>query len=840
MKILSCHIENFGKIKNRDYDFSNQITCFFEENGAGKSTLASFIKAMFYGLEGYKVNSTEFCDRQHFYPFEGGNFGGNLTFEKDGKTYKIERFFGEKSQTQDVVTVYLNGSVTDELGLDIGKAVFGIDKEAFERTAFISGEEIEIKSNSSINQKLSSFLNGASDDFDVDDALSTLEKLAKDYKKSNRAKDKISEVNEEILSLNEKIANAEAVSKAINNKYQTLDELKTQIDDLSKKALRLQKQSKALSEWEYYERLLLQIEEERTFIKELKSKYSGNVPSLVEVQNYGDDVYSVRELNAKSENGLNEGEHDRLYRLEKAFEQGVPTSEDMLLIQKDIDELSALSTQLSLESKTGYSNSDQRVINVFSSNPPTDDKVNGVNLIIDEYKEVKKEYDQTPDTFLLTKKKSGLKYAVIAVISLILGVVGVITLPSILGIVLTAVGGLGLLASAFLYLSEKASGVGSSNNIEKYKLSVKLSECEDKIKALLLPYGYYSGNGVLFDYATFISDYNRYRELTKQLGEKLKIKDSLTNKINSLKTKISSFFLKYGLQGENFISNFTRLQSGIDELYSLKKRLQAVSEQKSIISEKINVIQAKINAFNQKYNIVNANPSEILSDVKAFESRNCSLEKLIIQTETYKKEKNITKKPSQAIESLDDINALLSERQKEYQSLKLQIVNDEYIVDGLDGYYIDKESAEEKLSLFKQKHKLLTLSREYIMRAEQNLKDKYVKPVKDEFVAVAKLLEEVLGEKVTMTKNFEVRFERAGKERIEKHLSSGMKAICAFCFRIAMIKNMYQDVKPFLILDDPFVTLDEVHLSKIKALLKDYSKDMQIIYFTCHESRTLC
>ena len=57
MKLISCHVENFGKIKNQDYDFSNGITTIYEENGAGKSTLAAFIKAMFYGLEGYKINS---------------------------------------------------------------------------------------------------------------------------------------------------------------------------------------------------------------------------------------------------------------------------------------------------------------------------------------------------------------------------------------------------------------------------------------------------------------------------------------------------------------------------------------------------------------------------------------------------------------------------------------------------------------------------------------------------------------------------------------------------------------------------------------------------------------
>ena len=90
-----------------------------------------------------------------------------------------------------------------------------------------------------------------------------------------------------------------------------------------------------------------------------------------------------------------------------------------------------------------------------------------------------------------------------------------------------------------------------------------------------------------------------------------------------------------------------------------------------------------------------------------------------------------------------------------------------------------------------------------------------------------------------MTPNFEIRYERNGMERSEKHLSAGQRSICAFCFRMALIENMYTDEKPFLILDDPFVNLDQKHLDRVKVILKKISENLQIIYFTCHESRAV-
>lgn len=120
MKLISCHIENFGKISGRDLSFGGGLTAFCEENGYGKTTLAAFLKAMFYGMEPSRRNG-RFNDRTHYYPFDGGRFGGNVVFLCKGKEYRIERFFDETSDTRDELTVYRDGRPCD-LGGEPGKS----------------------------------------------------------------------------------------------------------------------------------------------------------------------------------------------------------------------------------------------------------------------------------------------------------------------------------------------------------------------------------------------------------------------------------------------------------------------------------------------------------------------------------------------------------------------------------------------------------------------------------------------------------------------------------------------------------------------------------------------
>ena len=53
MKLVSLHIDNFGKFNNLDMSFNNGLNQLIEENGWGKSTLTAFIKVMFYGFDNF-------------------------------------------------------------------------------------------------------------------------------------------------------------------------------------------------------------------------------------------------------------------------------------------------------------------------------------------------------------------------------------------------------------------------------------------------------------------------------------------------------------------------------------------------------------------------------------------------------------------------------------------------------------------------------------------------------------------------------------------------------------------------------------------------------------------
>ena len=142
MKIISCFVETYGAIEKQKFDFDENLTVFLRDNGTGKTTLASFIRAMFYGLPPTKTNSVTFNDRERFYPFSGGKFGGTLTFEAQGKTYKIERFFDKKSVNKDQLKLYENG---DEIECDysVGLRFFGVDERAFTRTVFFDGSSAD-------------------------------------------------------------------------------------------------------------------------------------------------------------------------------------------------------------------------------------------------------------------------------------------------------------------------------------------------------------------------------------------------------------------------------------------------------------------------------------------------------------------------------------------------------------------------------------------------------------------------------------------------------------------------------------------------------------------------
>jgi uncharacterized protein YhaN len=65
-----------------------------------------------------------------------------------------------------------------------------------------------------------------------------------------------------------------------------------------------------------------------------------------------------------------------------------------------------------------------------------------------------------------------------------------------------------------------------------------------------------------------------------------------------------------------------------------------------------------------------------------------------------------------------------------------------------------------------------------------------------------------------------------------KELSGGAIDEFYLAFRLALVKLIFQDKKPPLILDDPFVNFDSVRLANTLNFFKTLASDYQIIIFT--------
>ena len=209
MKLLNCHIENFGKLHDFSMEFTDGENIICEENGWGKSTFAAFIRAMFYGLDGKgKTKRLEENDYRHYTPWQGGVFGGRLSFEVKGKKYTITRTFGtrEEFELRDMETNLISNDYSENIGLEL----FQVDKNSFLRTIFVGQNDSRTEATDHINSKIGNLTDNTNDlnNFEkADDALKQMISVLL----SGRSRGTIKKREEEIAELRRDILVGERI-----------------------------------------------------------------------------------------------------------------------------------------------------------------------------------------------------------------------------------------------------------------------------------------------------------------------------------------------------------------------------------------------------------------------------------------------------------------------------------------------------------------------------------------------------------------------------------------------------------------------------------------------------
>ena len=317
-----------------------------------------------------------------------------------------------------------------------------------------------------------------------------------------------------------------------------------------------------------------------------------------------------------------------------------------------------------------------------------------------------------------------------------------------------------------------------------------------------------------------------------------------------LEEEIREFFAKYHMYSSDFTKNLFTVRTNIQRYKDAQADYLDLSLENQALENKIkeyeNAIQHFLGMFNSSESC--QTNEEKIGELNTHLRKKKEIEAQLQEKETLLKEfilSNGLDKIDDANFSVEELNIKISEIDNKIDELnasKTTYLNKyseyENEIAMLDEYLFEKEDVEKEIRRLEEEYRLISLAMDYLTESQNSLLSKYVAPMKD---SVNKYLSLLIKDRTeyNIDVNFNFQFmTTTGLKGIDSY-SRGYQTIIQLCMRLALIDCLYPQEKPFIILDDPFVNLDDDKLELGKALIRTISRQYQIMYFSCHKSRDI-
>lgn len=795
MKLLACHIENFGKLSDLSFDFEDGINVINQSNAWGKSTLAAFLKAMFYGLDAKKEAKAFEKERVLYRPWQGGVFGGELDFEMEGKSYRISRTFGRTEKTDEF---HLYDLATNLECLDysdqIGTEIFDLDSGSFKRTIYIAQNDCVGGVSDRINAKLGNLAENTDDINNFESASRHLKDILNQLT-PDRVTGSIKKRKNYIARLTQELRAFEAAQQGLEGLRRKEQVVSSQIEELMgirqnyAQALVVASEESRKQELRMqYDALCKDVDEKEEKVNALKAFFPNGVPQKEEFKAQMQFVRNMENKKAQLKGlELTAGEHETWKGLEAMFEAEVPTVkqieaslETLASIDKQKENFASLEMHMHLLEKELKEEPEEPVFERFSHKIPL---FAGVGIMLVGLAALAL-------WFMNMIPVTNDKYLLIAIICTIL-----------FGGVFVIIGAL--------------QGSRAKKEREAWRTSVNNEKANVR---------------------------QRYDELKGQAS-------SLKEHINQVHGTVGTFLERFHV--------YCKVDEYSAKLYEMKNQLAEYERLTEKISESMNTRKEfeselqKIRVFTEEYGY---SESEDLSSVINSYQEKATEYHLAQQAyaEAYKKRENFEKRQDKSFWTkegrcpygIDELNQMIQQadaKLEELKTAKAQYTKQlEDLQEQLD--LRDEKQAELGEQLYQQekdtkRYTIIKLTQEYLTKAKEQFTARYMDPIANGFSKYYQMLTGDDSNAWVIDANINLKMKEQGELRDTRWLSAGYQDLLGVCMRLALVDTMYKEEKPFLILDDPFVNLDKEKVEAGNQLLLEVAKEYQVIYFTCHDSR---
>lgn len=794
MKLLSCHIDNFGKLSDLSIDFADGVNLFHEPNAWGKSTLAAFLRVMFYGFDSKKESGSFDKERVVYRPWQGGTFGGELDFAYQDKTYRISRTFGKTEKTDAYHLYDLSTNLEcHDFSSEIGSEIFGLDSASFKRSAFIAQNDCESGSTDAINAKLGNLAENTNDINNFESATKRIHdrmnKLSPD-----RATGSMKKRKNMITLLTEELRSYEAAESAAQELSQKLADKQAQRKELSDirgqyaKALQVASEENRRENLKHnYQLLCDEVEHGKVSVAQYTDVFPERVPEDEEFQQKNQDVQMMGVLKTTLYNlGLTDEEKAQYAKLADMFEEGCPDEAQIRDMDQQLEKLARLREQKSqLETKISYF----------------------------EAMAMKREEPVAP-----VKKRIGMIVPVILLfLSGIAAAVAGFAVPDFAkySMLFIGAGAFAVVIGIFLLAMRKALADRDVRRAKELRLQYQEEE----------------------------------RKLREPVEEIQKTMDEASGEAERIQQRAQKFLENYHLAYEirDARSSLYELKNQIHEYERLKTR----AAKSDAAREEFDRIRESLLAFGKSTGVdfgediaaglsqLQMKAAEYRLAVKAYEQA-CRKKAEFEQEHPMDEITSIEKCPY----TLDELNEMIRDVDDRIEDVRDAIEQYTHQLEDMQEQLDVRDEKQEQLEICNrdqeqeaQTYHTLQLTQEFLQTAKEQFSARYLGPIENGFGKYYELLTGDTSGNWMVNANIAVQMKEQGELRETKWLSAGYQDLLGVCMRLALVDAMYPGEKPFLVLDDPFVNLDEEKVRHGNELLQKISGEYQILYFTCHSSR---
>ena len=305
MQIKNIKINNYGKIKNKEILFSDNINVIYGENESGKSTLLHFILNSLYGISKNKKGK-EYSDFERYKPWSGDDFSGKITYELDNnKKYEIFRDFKKKNPkifNENMEDISKEFSIDKTKGNEFFYEQTKVDEDLFLSTLVVNQQEVKLhkQEQNVLIQKIANLVGTGEDNVSYKRAIDRLNRRQLDEVGTQKSREKpINVVQREIENLEDEKSEIE---KYVDIKYEIEEKrnkLQKDINELENENNFLQ-EIKLLNENE-------KIEKEKIKLKENLKKENIEKINLIknkinEIKNNEKNIFEENNFEKKEKN----------------------------------------------------------------------------------------------------------------------------------------------------------------------------------------------------------------------------------------------------------------------------------------------------------------------------------------------------------------------------------------------------------------------------------------------------------------------------------------------------------------------------------------------------------